>query len=145
VPVPTAGVATKLFALTAVPALVVIVIFPDRAPTGTVAVTVLAETTEKTILAPATATAYAPARYFPVIVTFVPGLPPAGEKPEIEGKPTMAAAVLEPDWTTATPAIALPADAVNTRPASKTYRTNMVTSFANPQARLPWIAGFLLA
>jgi len=70
----------KLAALLAVPAEVVTLIGPLVAPSGTVAVIVVAEATVKLALAPLNSTAVAPVKLVPLIVTLVPTGPLAGVK-----------------------------------------------------------------
>jgi hypothetical protein len=71
--------------LVAVPLGVVTVIGPLPAPAGTVVLICVAEATVKVALVPLKATAVAPLRFVPVIVTAVPAAPLAGVKPEIVG------------------------------------------------------------
>src|SRR3989442_6278702 len=59
----------KLLALVAVPPSVATVMDPVVAPAGTVARTVVAESTVKVALTPLNVTAVAPAKFVPVIVT----------------------------------------------------------------------------
>ena len=70
----------KLLELVAVPPLVVTLTFPVFALLGTVALIFVAEVTLKVAFKPANLTAVAPLKFVPVIVTFVPTLPLAGEK-----------------------------------------------------------------
>jgi hypothetical protein len=79
------GVIVKLLALVAVPSGVVTLMGPVVAPLGTVAVIDVAEFTVKLALVPLNATAVAPAKFMPVIVTLVPTGPPVGEKLVIVG------------------------------------------------------------
>jgi len=71
--------------LVAVPPGVVTVTRPVVAPEGTVVFTEVAERTVKVAEAPLNATAVAPERFVPVIVTLVPALPLVGESDEIVG------------------------------------------------------------
>jgi hypothetical protein len=76
----------KSDALVAVPPGVVTVIFPVLALWGTDAVICVAEATLKTALAPPKATAVAPVKFVPMIVTVVPGGPEVGENELIVGE-----------------------------------------------------------
>src|SRR5258707_757630 len=71
--------------LVAVPAGVVTLSGPVVAPTGTVAWIAVAEVTVKLALTPLKATAVAPVKLVPLIVTFVPTGPLLGVKPVIVG------------------------------------------------------------
>ncbi len=75
----------KMPALVAVPALVVTVTTPVVAPTGTVAVSWVAERTEKFAATPANCTSLAPVKFAPLMATTVPGAPEAGTKLLIVG------------------------------------------------------------
>lgn len=82
------GAATKLVLLPAVPAIVVTLITPENAPAGTVAVICPAEFTVKLAETPKTPpnfTLVAPVKLAPLITTWVPGPPAAGEKLPIRG------------------------------------------------------------
>jgi hypothetical protein len=76
-------VTVKLFALVAVPAVAVTVIFPVVAPEGTVAVIWVELFRVNVAAVPLKATAEAPLKFVPVIETDVPTGPEAGENPEI--------------------------------------------------------------
>src|SRR5258705_208960 len=71
--------------LVAVPPGVVTLSGPVVAPTGTVAWIAVAEVTVKLALTPLKATAVAPVKFAPLIVTFVPTGPLLGVKPVIVG------------------------------------------------------------
>ena len=81
----TGTVTEKLVALVAVPPGVVTVIAPVVAPEGTVAVICVEESTVKIAVTPLNLTEVAPAKFAPVITTFVPTGPLAGEKLVIVG------------------------------------------------------------
>lgn len=72
------GFTVKLLALPAVPPGVVTVIFPLPAPAGTLAVMVVALTTEKVAATPLKCTDKVVARFVPVSVTVVPAAPLLG-------------------------------------------------------------------
>jgi hypothetical protein len=75
-------------ALVATPAGVVTLSVPVVAPAGTVAWIAVAEVTVKEVaLTPLNATAVAPVKFVPLIVTLVPTGPLVGVKPEIVGEP----------------------------------------------------------
>jgi hypothetical protein len=74
-------------ALVAVPAGVVTLSVPVVAPAGTVAWIAVAEVTVKLALTPLNATAVAPVKFVPLIVTLLPTGPLVGVKPEIVGEP----------------------------------------------------------
>lgn len=76
---------TKLLALLAVPPFVVTEIAPVVAPLGTMAVICDAFAVKLVAATPLNATAVAPARFVPLIVTDVPAPPLAGEKLVIVG------------------------------------------------------------
>src|SRR6185503_10485226 len=81
-----AGITVKLAALVAVPPGVVTLSGPVVAPAGTVAWIAVAEVTEKLdALTPLNATAVAPVKFVPLIVTLVPTGPLAGAKLVIVG------------------------------------------------------------
>jgi len=75
----------KLLALVAVPPDAVTLNGPLVAPAGTVAWMAVSEVTAKLALTPLNATAVAPVKLEPVIVTLVPTGPLVGEKPAIVG------------------------------------------------------------
>ena len=75
----------KLAALLAFPPSVATAIWPDVAPSGTVAVRLLLERMLNDALAPLTVTLVVKLRLEPVIVTLVPADPLAGEKPKMAG------------------------------------------------------------
>lgn len=79
------GATTKLVLLPAVPAIVVTLIGPENAPAGTVAVICPAEFTVKLAEIPPNFTLVAPVKLAPLITTWVPGPPAAGEKLPIRG------------------------------------------------------------
>jgi hypothetical protein len=79
------GVTVNALALVAVPSGVVTLIGPVVAPLGTVACIVVAELTEKLALVPLNATAVAPVKFVPLIVTLVPTGPLVGVKLVIVG------------------------------------------------------------
>ena len=62
---------------------------PEAAPLGTVAVICVAESVVKELFAPWKATAVAPEKFNPVIVTEVPTAPLAGAKPLMETAPLL--------------------------------------------------------
>jgi len=76
-------VTVKLFALVAMPAVAVTLIFPVVAPEGTVAVIWVGLFRVKAALVPLNVTAEAPPKLVPVMTTEVPIGPDAGEKPVI--------------------------------------------------------------
>src|SRR5439155_1137048 len=80
-----AAVTVKLVALVAVPPGVVTLIAPLVAPLGTVAVISVSELTVKAAATPLKATAVAPVKWEPLIVTPVPTGPLAGLKELIVG------------------------------------------------------------
>src|SRR5882672_12117288 len=75
----------KLLALVPVPPDAVTLNGPLVAPAGTVAWMAVSEVTAKLALTPLNATAVAPVKLEPVIVTLVPTGPLVGEKPAIAG------------------------------------------------------------
>jgi hypothetical protein len=79
------GRTVKLVPLVAVPPGVVTLIEPLAAPAGTVAVICVAESTVYVAAAPLNATAVAPVRFVPVIVTVLPAAPLVGLKLPIVG------------------------------------------------------------
>src|SRR2546428_3504669 len=80
------GVSTlNELALVAVPPGVVTLTGPVFAPAGTVAWIAVSEVTVKVALVPLNATAAAPVKLVPLIVTLVPTGPLVGEKPAIVG------------------------------------------------------------
>jgi len=80
-----AGVGVKLPALVAVPPGVVTEIVPAVTPAGTVAVMDVADTTVNVAAVPLKATAVAPVRFVPVIVTVAPTGPDVGVNDAIVG------------------------------------------------------------
>jgi hypothetical protein len=85
-PVIVGGLTTvKLFALVAVPPDVVTLMGPVVAAAGTVATIVVLELTVNVALPPLNATAVAPEKFVPLIVTELPAWPLCGEKPVIVG------------------------------------------------------------
>ena len=89
-PVPTfvtvnVTITVKTFALVPVPPGVVTLSGPVVAPVGTVAWIVVAEVTVKLALTPLNATAVAPVKFVPLIVTLVPTGPLVGVKLVIVG------------------------------------------------------------
>ena len=106
-------VTVNFFVLVAVPPLVVTLSLPVFALLGTVALIFVAEATLKAAFRPANLTAVAPLKFLPVIVTFVPTLPLAGEKLLIAGFAGFAGAA-SADPTSAEATI-INTDALNTR------------------------------
>ena len=81
----TERVTVKFVALVAVPDGVVTVMRPVLAPSGTVAVMCVCESTVKPAARPLNLTEVAPVRFVPVMPTEVPVGPEAGENPEMVG------------------------------------------------------------
>jgi len=79
-----------------VPPGVVTLMGPEVAPAGTVAWIAVAEVTLKVALVPLNATALAPVKFVPLMVTLVPTGPLAGVNPEIVGACTVPAAAGSP-------------------------------------------------
>jgi hypothetical protein len=96
------GVSEKSVALIAVPPPVVTLILPEVAPAGTVArICVFESTVNVDAEVPLNATALAPVKLLPVIVTIVPAAPLVGVKEEIEAPSTVKSFAL----TTVPPAV----------------------------------------
>src|SRR5213593_699798 len=92
-------ITVKTFALVPVPPGVVTLSGPVVAPVGTVAWIVVAEVTVKLALTPLNATAVAPVKFVPLIVTLVPTGPLVGVKPVIVGAlATMTVTVVESEF-----------------------------------------------
>ena len=88
------GATRKFAALVAGPAGVVTLNGPDVAPAGTVVWIAVSDVTVNVALTPLNATAVAPVKLVPLIVTLIPTAPPVGAKLVIFGSTTKEVALI---------------------------------------------------